>query len=276
MSDQPERPSLSAIPEEAPVGVRRAASAARRGRPERGADTGPTPAAGRGLIYSLIALSLLGLGAASSALALSPRLRRVETLRLVRIASPAAGLVGAIAYVVVANQTTANAATTAFIAAGANMSKVVFIIQPNNSVWMRDYGPHFVWQNGTLAVVDSHYYPTRPADNFIPTLVGDGNGYAAECSLSPDGRTLLYTEVDPKTQGDLWVMDMPTTLPAGYPLSRRSWPSRRAPASAPRAADARAALTARAAKVAGFPVKVESGAATMEGWVISIVKACGK
>ena len=79
-----------------------------------------------------------------------------------------------IAYVVVANQTTANAATTAFIAAGANMSKVVFIIQPNNSVWMRDYGPHFVWQNGTLAVVDSHYYPTRPADNFIPTLVGDG------------------------------------------------------------------------------------------------------
>ena len=44
----------------------------------------------------------------------------------------------------------------------------------------------------------------------LKTLVGDGNGYAAECSLSPDGRTLLYTEVDPKTQGDLWVLDMPT------------------------------------------------------------------
>ena len=44
----------------------------------------------------------------------------------------------------------------------------------------------------------------------LKTLVGDGNGYAAECSLSPDGRTLLYTEVDPKTQGDLWVMDMPS------------------------------------------------------------------
>lgn len=34
-------------------------------------------------------------------------------------------------------------------------------------------------------------------------------------------------------------------------------------------------ITARAAKVAGFPVKVESGAATMEGWVNSIVKVCG-
>lgn len=44
----------------------------------------------------------------------------------------------------------------------------------------------------------------------LRTLVGDGNGYAAECSISPDGRTLLYTEVDPKTQGDLWVLDLPS------------------------------------------------------------------
>ena len=79
-----------------------------------------------------------------------------------------------IAYVVVANQTTANSAASAFSAAGANLSKVVFIIQPSNSIWLRDYGPHFIFENGTLAVVDSHYYPTRPQDNFIPTLVGDG------------------------------------------------------------------------------------------------------
>jgi agmatine/peptidylarginine deiminase len=79
-----------------------------------------------------------------------------------------------IAWVVVANQTTANSAASAFAAAGANLSKVVFIVQPNNSIWLRDYGPHFVWENGTLAVVDSHYYPTRPQDNFIPTLAGDG------------------------------------------------------------------------------------------------------
>ncbi len=78
-----------------------------------------------------------------------------------------------IAYVVVANQTTANSATSAFIAAGANMSKVVFIIAPNNSVWIRDYGPHFIFQGGTLAAVDSHYYPGRPQDNFVPTIVGE-------------------------------------------------------------------------------------------------------
>ena len=53
----------------------------------------------------------------------------------------------------------------------------------------------------------------RKADGTAATLepvVGDGKGYAAEGSLSTDGRTLLYTQVDPKTQGDLWVMDMPT------------------------------------------------------------------
>jgi hypothetical protein len=44
----------------------------------------------------------------------------------------------------------------------------------------------------------------------LRTLVGTGDGYAAECSLSPDGRTLLFTEVDPRTQGDLWVLDIPS------------------------------------------------------------------
>jgi agmatine deiminase len=80
-----------------------------------------------------------------------------------------------IAYVVVSSQTVANTATTQFVNAGANMSRVVFLIHPNNSIWMRDYGPHFLWQNGTLAVGDSHYYPDRPLDNFIPTLVGSQN-----------------------------------------------------------------------------------------------------
>jgi hypothetical protein len=53
----------------------------------------------------------------------------------------------------------------------------------------------------------------RTADGSAASLkpvVGDGNGYVAEGSLSDDGRTLLYTQVDPKTQGDLWVLDMPS------------------------------------------------------------------
>jgi agmatine deiminase len=80
-----------------------------------------------------------------------------------------------IAYVVVTSSTQQNNATNAFVAAGADMSKVEFFIQPMNSVWMRDYGPHFITVDDAMAIVDSHYYPSRSLDNFIPTLVGRNN-----------------------------------------------------------------------------------------------------
>lgn len=80
-----------------------------------------------------------------------------------------------IAYVVVNSESQRNTATNSFVASGADMSKVQFFIQPMNSVWIRDYGPHFITVDDALAIVDSHYYPSRSLDNFIPTLVGDNN-----------------------------------------------------------------------------------------------------
>jgi len=81
------------------------------------------------------------------------------------------------AFVVVANASTKAAADTAFTNAGADLSKVVYLYHPSDSVWLRDYGPHFVWQDDALVIADSHYYPTRPLDNFIPTLVGEDDFY---------------------------------------------------------------------------------------------------
>ncbi len=79
-----------------------------------------------------------------------------------------------IAYVVVSSASDESHATNAFVAGGADMSKVEFInVAGTNSVWMRDFGPHFQWQDGTMVVGDSHYYPGRAQDNFVPTLVGD-------------------------------------------------------------------------------------------------------
>ncbi|MFK7918899.1 MAG: hypothetical protein AB8G14_12545 [Ilumatobacter sp.] len=56
--------------------------------------------------YFVIGLALLGLGAASSALALSTRLRGMDTLELVRRVAPIAGLCGAVAYAIVARIST--------------------------------------------------------------------------------------------------------------------------------------------------------------------------
>ncbi|MGB0716835.1 MAG: agmatine deiminase family protein [Phycisphaerae bacterium] len=78
-----------------------------------------------------------------------------------------------IAYVVVSSVSQRSAAQSQFTSAGADLSKVEFIIAPNDSIWLRDYGPHFIWQNDTLAIVDSHYYPNRPLDNFIPTVLAE-------------------------------------------------------------------------------------------------------
>lgn len=47
-----------------------------------------------------------------------------------------------------------------------------------------------------------------PADFFT---LPNGPGYAAECSVSPDGRFVLYTYRDPKTSNpDIWVLDTRT------------------------------------------------------------------
>ncbi|MCG8405209.1 MAG: agmatine deiminase family protein [Phycisphaerales bacterium] len=78
-----------------------------------------------------------------------------------------------IAYVVVANSAEKTAAANLFFSGGADLSKVQFIIVPNDSIWMRDYGPHFIWHGGARVIVDSHYYPARPLDNFIPSMVAD-------------------------------------------------------------------------------------------------------
>ena len=78
-----------------------------------------------------------------------------------------------IAYVVVETTAAMNNAISAFTSAGADLNKVEFFIEPMNAVWLRDYGPHFIWQRGAKAIVDSHYYSSRPLDNFVPTLLAD-------------------------------------------------------------------------------------------------------
>lgn len=78
-----------------------------------------------------------------------------------------------IAYVVVSSQYEMNSAINRFTSDGANLSKVEFFIQPTDAIWIRDYGPHFIWQNAALSLVDSNYYYQRSLDDFIPTLVGD-------------------------------------------------------------------------------------------------------
>lgn len=79
-----------------------------------------------------------------------------------------------IAYVLVPDPENLTYAYSLFTSNGANMSKVTFILVPTKDIWVRDYTPKFIWQNGALAIVDSsYYYWDRYDDDFIPTILGD-------------------------------------------------------------------------------------------------------
>lgn len=68
-----------------------------------------------------------------------------------------------------------SAAVTNFLANDIDTSLVDFIVEPNNSIWTRDYGPWFVFDgNGDQVIVDHFYNRTaRPDDNAIPIALGE-------------------------------------------------------------------------------------------------------
>lgn len=80
---------------------------------------------------------------------------------------------GSKAYVLVRNASEQTAATSAFTAAGANMSRVQFITYTTDTGWIRDYGPIFIFQDGTRAVIDAIYGASRPLDDAFPDALSN-------------------------------------------------------------------------------------------------------
>ena len=62
------------------------------------------------------------------------------------------------------------AARSSLAGNGVDTSRVEWLVEPNNSIWVRDYGPWFVFAgSGDLAIVDHVYNrPMRPDDDLIP------------------------------------------------------------------------------------------------------------
>ncbi len=74
-------------------------------------------------------------------------------------------------YIVVPNSSQQSSATSTLTNAGANMDQVEFIIYGTDSVWMRDYGPRFIEEDGQRAIVDHDYNRPRPNDNAFPDFL---------------------------------------------------------------------------------------------------------
>lgn len=88
---------------------------------------------------------------------------------------------------IVANSSQGTSAHNAYTSGGVNMKNTQFIIAPTNSIWTRDYGPWFIFQDKQLAIVDHIYNRPRPYDDVIPQVIG------SEWGLAVYGMDLIHT-----------------------------------------------------------------------------------
>jgi agmatine deiminase len=87
---------------------------------------------------------------------------------------------GADARIWVDNERQRRAAQRALQDRGVPLQRVQWTVEATNTVWLRDYGPNFVYGNtggdGDWGVVDFHYYDQRPQDDDTPQVVAAGAG----------------------------------------------------------------------------------------------------
>ena len=77
-------------------------------------------------------------------------------------------------YVIVGNQSQQNQAASQMSNGGVDMDRVVFMQEPSNSVWSRDYGPFYIAdENHQVSIVDFIYNRPRPADDAVPLALAN-------------------------------------------------------------------------------------------------------
>ena len=79
-------------------------------------------------------------------------------------------------YVVCDTASEAASAQSEFIAAGANPSRVFTKVRTTDTIWVRDYGPRYIYESGIRAIVDHTYNRPRPNDNQLPSFWGADRG----------------------------------------------------------------------------------------------------
>ena len=75
--------------------------------------------------------------------------------------------------------TTTEAATVqaSLAAAGCNMARVELPVRATDSIWIRDYGPRYVFEGDCRAIIDHTYNRPRPNDNAVPVHFGSVRGH---------------------------------------------------------------------------------------------------
>ncbi|MEW6071479.1 MAG: agmatine deiminase family protein [Planctomycetota bacterium] len=81
-------------------------------------------------------------------------------------------------YVAVDSAAEGTSALNSIAAGGADMARVHTMVVTTDSVWIRDYGPRYVYQGDVRSIVDHTYNRPRPNDNVFPTFFAGYIGHA--------------------------------------------------------------------------------------------------
>jgi len=84
----------------------------------------------------------------------------------------------ALVYVVVDDAAEQVTAAAAIQAGGANMSRVRFLVRTTDTVWIRDYGPRYIYEGNCRAIIDHVYNRPRPNDDALPIYFGQYKHHA--------------------------------------------------------------------------------------------------
>jgi len=75
-------------------------------------------------------------------------------------------------WVVVDTASEQTSAAAQLAAGGADMSRVRFVVRTTDTIWIRDYGPRYIYQGQVRAIVNHTYNRPRPADNAFAPYYG--------------------------------------------------------------------------------------------------------
>ena len=66
-------------------------------------------------------------------------------------------------YIACDSNSEANSARNSCISAGADPDRVITVVRSTNTVWIRDYGPRYVFEGDCRVIIDHTYNRPRPA-----------------------------------------------------------------------------------------------------------------
>jgi len=81
-------------------------------------------------------------------------------------------------YCVVDTASEASTASSSIANQGANMARVHFPVRGTDTIWIRDYGPRYIYQGDVRAIVDHTYNRPRPKDDALPLWLSGYFGHA--------------------------------------------------------------------------------------------------